>query len=122
MGPWVCWPACLVAVMSVVEHAPAPASVAPMRFAGLRGQRATPTSAPAATLQKLKPGGHRVLVYSQFRLMLDVLEWYCQARGHSYLRLDSSVGEQPAQLSAHMLHWRQLLWLQTLQGCLSCAN
>jgi hypothetical protein len=55
-------------------------------------------------MQKLKPRGHRVLVYSQFLLMLDVLEWYCQARGHSFLRLDGSVGEQPAQSSAHMLY------------------
>lgn len=37
-----------------------------------------------------------MLVYSQFLLMLDVLEWYCAARGFPYLRLDGSIGEWPA--------------------------
>ncbi|KAL4452565.1 hypothetical protein ABPG75_008227 [Micractinium tetrahymenae] len=48
-------------------------------------------------LQKLRTGGHRVLVYSQFLLMLDVLEWYCAARGFTYLRLDGSVGTAERQ-------------------------
>lgn len=52
-------------------------------------------------LQKLRTGGHRVLVYSQFLLMLDVLEWYCAARGFSYLRLDGSVGEGHALRGSH---------------------
>ncbi|KAL4421743.1 hypothetical protein ABPG77_002359 [Micractinium sp. CCAP 211/92] len=48
-------------------------------------------------LQKLRAGGHRVLVYSQFLLMLDVLEWYCAARGFTYLRLDGSIGTAERQ-------------------------
>ncbi|XP_026478006.1 SWI/SNF-related matrix-associated actin-dependent regulator of chromatin subfamily A containing DEAD/H box 1 homolog [Ctenocephalides felis] len=42
-------------------------------------------------LEKLKSEGHRVLIFSQFVLMLDVLESYLKIRGYSYLRLDGST-------------------------------
>ncbi|KAI3426156.1 hypothetical protein D9Q98_008533 [Chlorella vulgaris] len=48
-------------------------------------------------LERLKAGGHRVLIYSQFVLLLDVLEWYCEARAHTHLRLDGSVGTAERQ-------------------------
>mmetsp|Transcript_15446 Transcript_15446/g.43214 ORF Transcript_15446/g.43214 Transcript_15446/m.43214 type:complete len:946 (+) Transcript_15446:412-3249(+) len=42
-------------------------------------------------LGKLKAGGHRVVVFSQFNLMLDIIEDYLQMRGYSYRRLDGST-------------------------------
>ncbi|CAH0398191.1 unnamed protein product [Chilo suppressalis] len=42
-------------------------------------------------LPKLKSEGHRVLVFSQFTMMLDILEPYLAARQHRYLRLDGST-------------------------------
>lgn len=42
-------------------------------------------------LPRLKAGGHRVLVFSQFTMMLDILEPYLAARRHRYLRLDGST-------------------------------
>lgn len=34
---------------------------------------------------------HRVLIFSQFKIMLDVLEDYLQSRGFSFGRVDGSV-------------------------------
>jgi Superfamily II DNA/RNA helicases, SNF2 family len=42
-------------------------------------------------LPKLKCEGHRVLIFSQFVIMLDVLQEYLHIRGHRYLRLDGST-------------------------------
>ncbi|XP_028159639.1 SWI/SNF-related matrix-associated actin-dependent regulator of chromatin subfamily A containing DEAD/H box 1 homolog [Ostrinia furnacalis] len=42
-------------------------------------------------LPRLKANGHRVLVFSQFVMMLDILEPYLAARGHRYLRLDGQT-------------------------------
>uniref|UniRef100_A0A2A4IW79 Uncharacterized protein n=1 Tax=Heliothis virescens TaxID=7102 RepID=A0A2A4IW79_HELVI len=42
-------------------------------------------------LPRLKAGGHRVLVFSQFTMMLDILEPYLTIRRHRYLRLDGST-------------------------------
>ncbi|KAH9632929.1 hypothetical protein HF086_002751 [Spodoptera exigua] len=42
-------------------------------------------------LPRLKEGGHRVLVFSQFTMMLDILEPYLTIRRHRYLRLDGST-------------------------------
>ncbi|KAJ0176428.1 hypothetical protein K1T71_007607 [Dendrolimus kikuchii] len=42
-------------------------------------------------LPKLKEEGHRVLVFSQFTMMLDILEPYLAARRYRYLRLDGST-------------------------------
>ncbi|PIN02471.1 DNA helicase [Handroanthus impetiginosus] len=41
---------------------------------------------------KLKELGHRVLIYSQFQNMLDLLECYCDYRGWHYERIDGKVG------------------------------
>ena len=35
--------------------------------------------------------GDRVLVFSQFTMMMDILEKYMTLRGHKYLRLDGST-------------------------------
>ncbi|CAG9786923.1 unnamed protein product [Diatraea saccharalis] len=42
-------------------------------------------------LSRLKEEGHRVLVFSQFTMMLDILEPYLTARQHRYLRLDGQT-------------------------------
>ncbi|CDS37899.1 dna helicase ino80 [Echinococcus multilocularis] len=41
-------------------------------------------------LGKLKPEGHRVLIYSQMTKMIDLLEELMLYRGYAYLRLDGS--------------------------------
>lgn len=42
-------------------------------------------------LSQLKPRGHRVVLFSQFTRMLDILEDYLQRKGYSYRRLDGST-------------------------------
>ncbi|KER21238.1 hypothetical protein T265_10398 [Opisthorchis viverrini] len=43
-----------------------------------------------ALLNRLKPEGHRVLIYSQMTRMIDILEDFMIYRKHAYLRLDGS--------------------------------
>lgn len=42
-------------------------------------------------LPHLRQGGHRALIFSQMTRVLDVLEDYCRARDHTYVRLDGSI-------------------------------
>lgn len=42
-------------------------------------------------LPKMKAEGHRVLIFSQFVMMLDVIEMYLSIRGHQFVRLDGST-------------------------------
>lgn len=42
-------------------------------------------------LGKLKAQGRRVLVYSQFTTMLDVIQDYCNLVGHGFMRLDGNT-------------------------------
>lgn len=42
-------------------------------------------------LEELKQGGHRVLIFSQYVILLNVMEEYLKIRQHSYLRLDGST-------------------------------
>lgn len=42
-------------------------------------------------LPELKSGGHRVLIFSQFTMMLDILEKYLNIRNHQFLRFDGST-------------------------------
>lgn len=42
-------------------------------------------------LPKLKSEGHRTLIFSQFTMMLDVLEEYLRVRKHKFVRLDGST-------------------------------
>ena len=46
----------------------------------------------------LHEDGHRVLLFSQFTSMLDLLEEYCDERGWSYLRLDGSTNRVQRRL------------------------
>merc|ERR1712142_339734 len=45
-------------------------------------------------LPEMQSNGDRVLIFSQFTMMMDILEKYLKIRGHRYLRLD---GQTPVQ-------------------------
>ncbi|KAJ8751693.1 hypothetical protein K2173_025859 [Erythroxylum novogranatense] len=47
---------------------------------------------------KLKEQGHRVLIYSQFQHMLDLLEDYCTYKKWQYERIDGKVGGAERQV------------------------
>lgn len=42
-------------------------------------------------LPELKAGGHRVLIFSQFTMMLDILERYLNIRNHQFVRFDGQT-------------------------------
>jgi SNF2 family DNA or RNA helicase len=42
-------------------------------------------------LTRLREGGHRVLIFSQMVMMLDILAYYLQLRGLLFQRLDGSI-------------------------------
>ncbi|KAL0107362.1 hypothetical protein PUN28_015725 [Cardiocondyla obscurior] len=42
-------------------------------------------------LPQMKEEGHRVLIFSQFTMVLDVLEEYLSIRGHTFFRLDGNT-------------------------------
>ncbi|VDD82078.1 unnamed protein product [Mesocestoides corti] len=53
-------------------------------------------------LQRLKPQGHRVLIFSQMVRMLDIIADYLQLRGWGFQRLDGSIrGELRKQALDH---------------------
>ena len=45
-------------------------------------------------LPEMKDNGDRVLIFSQFTMLLDVLQRYLKIRGHKFMRLD---GQTPVQ-------------------------
>ena len=50
-------------------------------------------------LKKLKTGGHKVLIFSQFTTMLDILEDFFAVRNYTYCRLDGSVSFRDREAS-----------------------
>lgn len=48
-------------------------------------------------MQKLKAGGHKVLIFTQFTKMLDVLEDWAHYRKYKYCRLDGSTSQEDRQ-------------------------
>ncbi|CAM6032200.1 unnamed protein product, partial [Sphagnum compactum] len=48
-------------------------------------------------LPKLEEEGHRILIFSQFVMMLDVIEKYLEIRGYGYLRLDGQTSVEKRQ-------------------------
>lgn len=48
-------------------------------------------------LPKLREGDHRVLIFSQFVIMLDIIEKYLDIRGYKFLRLDGSTAVNERQ-------------------------
>lgn len=51
-------------------------------------------------LKELKEGGHRVLIFSQFVIMLNIMEDYMKLRNHKYLRLD---GQTPVSMRQDLI-------------------
>ena len=47
---------------------------------------------------KCKAEGTKVLVFSQFTMLLDVIDDMLRWRGHAYERLDGNVQPPPARL------------------------
>ncbi|CCF51221.1 putative CHD1 - transcriptional regulator [Ustilago hordei] len=64
-------------------------------------QRLVDASAKLSLLQrilpKLKAGGHRILLFSQFVINLDIVEVFLRGEGYKYLRLDGNVGQKQRQ-------------------------
>ncbi|RUS15317.1 SNF2 family N-terminal domain-containing protein [Endogone sp. FLAS-F59071] len=54
-------------------------------------------------LTRLKEGGHRVLIFSQFVMMLDILSDYMALRGYPHQRLDGSM--KPEQRNKAIEHF-----------------
>ncbi|UMM35871.1 hypothetical protein L5515_008295 [Caenorhabditis briggsae] len=48
-------------------------------------------------LRKLKDTGHRVLIFSQMTMMMDILEDFCDVEGYKYERIDGSITGQMRQ-------------------------
>merc|ERR1711902_100200 len=48
----------------------------------------------------MQSNGDRVLIFSQFTMMMDIMEKYLKIRGHRYLRLD---GQTPAQERQYLI-------------------
>ncbi|XP_023012119.1 SWI/SNF-related matrix-associated actin-dependent regulator of chromatin subfamily A containing DEAD/H box 1 homolog [Leptinotarsa decemlineata] len=48
-------------------------------------------------LPELKENGHRVLIFSQYVIMLNIVEEYLRIRNHKFLRLDGSTAVQIRQ-------------------------
>jgi SNF2 family DNA or RNA helicase len=49
-------------------------------------------------LPRLREGGHRVLLFSQFTSMLDLLEDYCEMRKLPFVRLDGDTNRVQRRL------------------------
>lgn len=43
------------------------------------------------SMLSIQERGHRCLIFSQFKSMLDILEEYCAARGYEHSRLDGGI-------------------------------
>lgn len=62
-------------------------------------------------LEKLKANGHKVLIFSQMRRMLDILEYYLTENGEEPCRLDGSVKVAERQLHMERFNTDSSLWL-----------
>lgn len=64
-------------------------------------QRLIDASAKLSLLQrllpKLKAEGHRVLLFSQFVINLDIVEVFLRGEGYKFLRLDGAIGQKQRQ-------------------------
>ena len=64
-------------------------------------ERLVQSSGKMALLDKLLPSlqqqGHRVLVFSQFKMLLDLIEDYVRLHGYQYERLDGSITGEARQ-------------------------
>ena len=61
-------------------------------------------------LPEMKVRGDRVLLFSQFTMLLDIAEEYLRIRNHSYLRLDGStlVSNRYLVIIVAFVYWLQM--------------
>ena len=52
---------------------------------------AAKTAALVKLLDEIKSKGSRPLIFSQWKIVLDILEWVLRSRGHVFVRLDGST-------------------------------
>jgi len=71
-------------------------------------------------LPKLRSEGHKVLIFSQFKMMLDVLEDYMKASGHPVERIDGSTASRDRQAAIDRFSNRKLFSDICIDTC-SCA-
>lgn len=71
-------------------------------------------------LDKLKPGGHRVLIYFQMTRMIDLMEEYMSFRKHKYLRLDGSSKLEDRR--DMVIEWQTKFAIPTRFCCATSAN
>ena len=53
-------------------------------------------------LPQMKDSDDRVLIFTQFTMVLDIMEQYLRIRGHKYLRLDGSTPVPERYASGHL--------------------
>ena len=62
-------------------------------------------------LRRLKANGHKVLIFSQMKRMLDILDYYLAEKGEDPCRLDGSVKLQERQENMRRFNADSNLWL-----------
>lgn len=67
-------------------------------------------------LPKLKEEGHRVLIFSQFTMTLDILEEYLTLRGKTYLRSVSCFSFSPNNGINFVIMPEQIGWQYSSNG------
>lgn len=67
-------------------------------------------------LPALKEGGHRVLIFSQWTSMLDILEWTLDTIGVTYRRLDGRYLSVLVEICYQSASWKLTIM------CFQCVN
>lgn len=59
-------------------------------------------------LPPIKEKGEKVLIFSQFTSMLDILEMYLVVKNHNFCRLDGSTAVMERQVSPNLIYFNFL--------------
>jgi len=62
-------------------------------------------------LPKMQENGDRVLIFSQFTMLMDIMERYLKTRGHKYLRLDGQTPVQERQFFIDKFNKQQEIFI-----------
>ena len=81
----------------LIDEQPWPATRDPNQFLQELLQASGKLSLIDSMLQRMKPLGHRVLIYSQFTTLLNLLEEWLAARQWGFQRIDGSVASAERQ-------------------------
>ena len=81
----------------LIDEQPWPATRDPNQFLQELLQASGKLSLIDSMLQRMKALGHRVLIYSQFTTLLNLLEEWLAARQWGFQRIDGSVGSAERQ-------------------------